>query len=288
MSYEDRIREALPHLSPSLRRLAEFLLDSYIEASFLTATELAHALDLDPATVVRFSQRIGYPGYPELQREIRERVQRQLLHTPQPEDGSLAAAADAALQGAVQHLDMVRRGFPVEQAERLLKLLEQSERIWVVADGAARPSAESLTLGLEQAGCAVHLVGSHPWDLSRALAIAEPKHLFLCVACDDESPFAARALAAAREAGIPTAAILAAPSLAAGREAEIVLAMHASPEPALAQLALLAASLTLVRMLARDRPDRVRAGAERAKEIVRLLQAEPERRSRSQERSQDP
>lgn len=288
MSYEDRIRAALPQLSASLRRLAGFLLDSYIEVSFLTATELAHTLDLDPATVVRFSQRIGYPGYPELQREIREKVRRQFLSSPPPNDSTPAAAADAALQEAVQHLEMVRRGFPTEQAERLLKVVEQSERTWIVADGAARPAAEALSLGLEQAGYAVHLVDSNPSALSRALAIAEPNHLLLCLAADDEPPFVARGLAAARDVGIATAAILGAPSLEAGRQADIVLAMHASREPTQAQLALFAASLTLIRMLAQGKSERLRAKAQRAKEIARLLRGEPERRARSPGRARQP
>lgn len=288
MSYEDRIREALPQLSPSLRRLAGFLLDSYVEVSFLTATELAHALDLDPATVVRFSQRIGYPGYPELQREIREKVRQRFLCPPPPDDGTPAAAAEAALQEAIQHLEMVRRGFPIEEAQRLLEQVGQSERIWIAADAAARPAAEALSLGLEQAGCVVHVVDSDPTDLSRALAVAEPNHLLLCLAADDEPPYMARGLAAARAAGMATAAILSVPSLEAGRQADIVLAMHASREPAQAQLALLAASLTLVRMLARDKPERLRAKAQRAKEIARALRAEPERCARSPGRSRNP
>ena len=63
-TYEERIREVRRGLSPSFARLADFLLDSFAEASFLTATELAHSLDLDPATVVRFAQKTGLPGIP--------------------------------------------------------------------------------------------------------------------------------------------------------------------------------------------------------------------------------
>ena len=78
-NYEERIREIRSDLSPSFEVLANFLLDSYSSASFLTATELAYSLDLDPATVVRFAQKLGYAGYPELQREIQQRVKDELL-----------------------------------------------------------------------------------------------------------------------------------------------------------------------------------------------------------------
>ena len=82
MLYEDRIRRARPDMSKSFAKLADFLLDSYVEAAFLTASELAHTLNLDAATVVRFSQFLGYSGFPELQHEIRTRVKGDLLIRP--------------------------------------------------------------------------------------------------------------------------------------------------------------------------------------------------------------
>ncbi len=82
MTYEERIRRDRPTMSKSFAKLADFLLDSYIEASFMTASELAHALNLDAATVVRFSQHLGYKGYPELLREIRDKVRQNLLVPP--------------------------------------------------------------------------------------------------------------------------------------------------------------------------------------------------------------
>ena len=72
MTYEERIREAYPHLSKSFARLADFILDSYLETAFMTATELGHAVNVDATTVVRFSQQLGYAGYPELLREIQQ------------------------------------------------------------------------------------------------------------------------------------------------------------------------------------------------------------------------
>jgi len=79
MSYEERIRQERPNMSKSFAKLADFLLDSYVEAAFMTASELAHARNVDGATVVRFSQHLGYTGFPKLQREIRQSVKNDLL-----------------------------------------------------------------------------------------------------------------------------------------------------------------------------------------------------------------
>ena len=62
--FRQRIRTAYDQFSPSYRKVADFLLDDYRTAAFLNASGVAQYLDVDPATVVRFAQRLGYPGYP--------------------------------------------------------------------------------------------------------------------------------------------------------------------------------------------------------------------------------
>jgi len=119
-TYEERIRGIRSDLSPSFQVLADFLLDSYSSASFLTATELAYSLDLDPATVVRFAQKLGYAGYPELQREIRQRVKDELLTGRTAEVNSPEQAADAALAEVERYVQLTRRSFPIGAAESLV------------------------------------------------------------------------------------------------------------------------------------------------------------------------
>src|SRR4030066_90773 len=97
MLYEDRIRRERPTMSKSFAKLADYLLDSYVEAAFMTASELAHALNLDAATVVRFSQHLGYDGFPQLQREIRDKVKDDLLIRP------LQAEEDKSVTGIDTH-----------------------------------------------------------------------------------------------------------------------------------------------------------------------------------------
>ena len=110
MTYEERIRHERSDMSKSFARLADFLLDSYIEASFMTASELAHALNLDAATVVRFSQHLGYKGYPELLREIRDKVRRDLLIRPQQAENptSIPGVVAAAMQSLIRELEQTR------------------------------------------------------------------------------------------------------------------------------------------------------------------------------------
>ncbi len=270
-SYEERIRESRPSLSPSLRRLADFLLDSSIQAAFLTATELAHTLDIDPATVVRFAQKLDYPGYPQLQREIRDKVRRELISDRRAAPDSPSAAAETALADVVRHLELVRRTFPLEAAARLLAALDETERVIVLAESAALPQARTLSTWLESGGYSVHLAGGNPADLARALAGARKGDLILAIQAVEETPFLPRALAQAQSSRIVTAALAAIPSMEITRHADILIAPHASADAALGPVSLSAMVYALVSMLAQVRPGRFKAAAERVDELTQHL-----------------
>ncbi len=255
-AYEERIRSSRAALSPSFIRLADFLLDSYTEAAFLTATELAHSLDIDPATVVRFSQKLGYQGYPELQREIRDRVRHELLVDGSAEPDSLAAAAEIALEELVKGLELTRRSFPKDEAQSLITALDKAERVILLAEGLAQAPARSLAAWLEAAGYSIHFAGGGVSELARALAGARKGDLAVAIEVVEESPVLARALASARKAGVRTAALVAAPSSAVARHTDIVLAAHPNPHPGAGQVMVEAMVFALARMLIHARPGR--------------------------------
>ncbi len=255
-TYEERIREIRSDLSPSFEVLANFLLDSYSSASFLTATELAYSLDLDPATVVRFAQKLGYAGYPELQSEIQQRVKDELLTGRPAEVNSPQQAADAALEEVERYLQLTRRSFPIEAAEALVNALDEAERVVLVAEGLGVGPARSLGAWLEGAGYTVQLGVGGLSAIARALVGGHRKDIAIAVEVEDQAPVVARALAEARRAGLRTAALVSAPSALSTNHADIVLAGYASPDPGVGQVVVEAIVYALVQLLRRNRPGR--------------------------------
>jgi len=73
-----RIRAAYADLSPSFRKIADFLLESYRDAAFLAASRVASRADVSESAVVRFAGAIGYSGYPEMLRAIQRIVKSEL------------------------------------------------------------------------------------------------------------------------------------------------------------------------------------------------------------------
>ena len=59
-------------LSKSHRRIAEYILQHYDKAVFMTAAKLGEMVNVSESTVVRFAVALGYEGYPELQQALQE------------------------------------------------------------------------------------------------------------------------------------------------------------------------------------------------------------------------
>ena len=74
------IQARFDECSRSQKDVAQYIVDHLDEAAFQTAEELARRANTSSSTVVRFSQALGFEGFPELQAAAREeyrRVQRQ-------------------------------------------------------------------------------------------------------------------------------------------------------------------------------------------------------------------
>ncbi len=264
-SYEERIRKERPNMSKSFAKLADFLLDSYVEASFMTASELAHELNLDAATVVRFSQHLGYSGYPKLQREIRDRVKSDLLIRPEQakDPNSVPGIVASTMQELIHALEQIRISLDTEAVSRLVEMIGQARRIVILAEAPAQPAAYNLVYFLEQGGFSVYIARSGVVDLARTVHTATAQDLLLAVDVGGSSPSIARTLAEAQEKGIPTAAIVGAASIPSARAADTVLEAEANPSLGVGIVAIEAIIYALVQALRRRFADRF-AGADQA------------------------
>lgn len=231
MSYEERIRSVRADMSKSFAKLADFLLDSYVKAAFMTASELAHELDLDAATVVRFAQHMGYEGFPSLQREIRERVMVDLLVHPEQakEAESLPGVVFSAMEKLSTAIAQTRISLDTNEVAKLVEYIGKARRIVVLAENPAQAAAYNLVHFLEQGGFPIYIARSGVADLARTIHTSTSNDLLLALEVSGESPYIASTLEIARQRNIHTAAILGAASLASARAAEVVLAARAQP-----------------------------------------------------------
>src|SRR3984957_19828125 len=82
------IRARFDDFSRSQKDVAQYIVDHLDEAAFQTAEELARRANTSSSTVVRFSQALGFEGFPELQQAARDEYRRR-----PPGTGEVALAA---------------------------------------------------------------------------------------------------------------------------------------------------------------------------------------------------
>jgi DNA-binding MurR/RpiR family transcriptional regulator len=70
------IRARFDDFSRSQKDVAQYIVDHLDEAAFQTAEELARRANTSSSTVVRFSQALGFEGFPELQQAARDEYRR--------------------------------------------------------------------------------------------------------------------------------------------------------------------------------------------------------------------
>src|SRR3984957_5691437 len=85
------IRARFDEFSRSQKDVAQYIVRHLAEAAFQTAEELARRASTSSSTVVRFSQALGFEGFPELQQAARDEYRRR------PPGGGNGASATTPL-----------------------------------------------------------------------------------------------------------------------------------------------------------------------------------------------
>jgi DNA-binding MurR/RpiR family transcriptional regulator len=137
--FRDRIKESYESLTPSFKDLADFILSHELEVAFMTATELAQTLEVDAATVVRFSQALGYSGYRELSHEIQRIVKEDLtaVYASFSEVETPVEQLQAVLENERHNLETAISQV-TDKASEILAMLAEAGKVWVVSDGMGR------------------------------------------------------------------------------------------------------------------------------------------------------
>ena len=76
MSYDilSVLEEKKSTFSKGQKRIANYIIEAYDKAAFMTANRLGKTVGVSESTVVRFAVDLGFDGYPSMQKAMREMV----------------------------------------------------------------------------------------------------------------------------------------------------------------------------------------------------------------------
>jgi DNA-binding MurR/RpiR family transcriptional regulator len=169
MPIQEFIAKVNDKLTPTERRIAETVLTDPTQLAFGTVTELAQRAGTSNPSVVRFAHKLGFEGYSDLQRSIREGLSNQLnnpSHRIRQQESSLAPTR-AGVDDAV---DRVFELAETRQFKDLAQPIAKADQVWILTGETSKAGAMVLQSGLSMLRSGVHLVGEHSTgrDLSSA------------------------------------------------------------------------------------------------------------------------
>ncbi len=222
--FRDRIRDSYERLSPGFRRLADFIVNNTLDAAFLTATELARRVEVDPATVVRFAQDLGYTGYRELSQEIKRHVHDRITTNGELTDhpttrGQRLAAQLEGLRQQLQQLTMV----DFDRLGEIATVIDEASAIWVVAEGSLALLAQAFAQSLQDAGLSVTAFRPDLLETAMRLSHMNPGDALLTLGSEGTQIDIGHLTHLAREKGVHTLSISSNGLQLAAQEAELAL-----------------------------------------------------------------
>lgn len=164
----DRLNQSGKRLSKGHRRIAQYIVEHYDKAVFMTASRLGESVGVSESTVVRFAAALGYEGYPQLQRSLQELVSHRLTANQRFEMSTEIDPHDAlniVMKSDMQNLRGTLETMDSAAFEDVVQRLLNAKAIYVMGLRSAAPLAQFMGYYLNYIFDDVHLISSGATDV---------------------------------------------------------------------------------------------------------------------------
>jgi len=213
---KEALGRAYPDLPKQLQRIARFALDKPDELALGTVAVIAASADVQPSSVIRFANALGFGGFSEMQQvfrghlierssSYRERID-QLRRTSRakPEGGGVL---HQFVGDAVAELGQLEENVHAADIAAATELICGAARVHVLAQRRAFPVACYLAYALGQLELRTHLLDGMGGMLAESLRSIAPDDLLIVASFQNYSRDVIEAAAAAHDRGVAVVAL---------------------------------------------------------------------------------
>jgi DNA-binding MurR/RpiR family transcriptional regulator len=202
--------------SRSQKDVAQYIVDHLDEAAFQTAEELARRASTSSSTVVRFSQALGFEGFPELQQAAREEYRRQAGAGNSRAGAQVAAAPlfsldqteyEAALATDHVNVEETARKLSRREMEAAVEAISTAERVLIAGTDQMAFFASYLRHLLMLLDIRAEVVASPSQEALGRLSRIDEMTLVIGLSAGRPHPLIARTMKLARHRRAPTLAL---------------------------------------------------------------------------------
>ncbi|MDQ6434343.1 MurR/RpiR family transcriptional regulator [Mesorhizobium sp. LHD-90] len=205
-------RQSLPK---RIAQVAAYALDNPDEIAFGTAASIATSAGVQPSTLIRFAQHLGFAGFTSLQSVFRERLRERNSSYEERLSGLRADGGDGGsrkilegfLTASENSLATMARTLDEEVLNRAIAMLAQAETIYILARRRSYPVASYIAYALGKLKVRSQIVESPSGLNPEVISFATAGDAALAISF---SPYAPGTIEEARvlsEQGVPMVAI---------------------------------------------------------------------------------
>ena len=206
----DRLNQSGKRLSKGHRKIAQYIVEHYDKAVFMTASRLGESVGVSESTVVRFASAMGYEGYPQLQRSLQELVSHRLtanqrfeMSTEMDPHDALSIVLKSDMQNLRATLEQMDNGVFDDVVKRLLS----ARAIYVMGLRSAAPLAQFMGYYLNYIFDEVHLVSSGATDVFEEISKVREEDVLVGISFPRYSSRTLEAMRFAKRCGAQVVAI---------------------------------------------------------------------------------
>ncbi|HHW56639.1 MAG TPA: MurR/RpiR family transcriptional regulator [Clostridia bacterium] len=142
-----RIQDNYTKLSKSQKIIAEYIINHYDKAAFMTAAKLGASINISESTVVRFANTLGYNGYPELQNALQELIKNKLTTVQRlemTEETDEISILNNVLKADIENIRETLNEINKEDFKKVVSDILNAEKIYIVGSRSSIVIAEYL------------------------------------------------------------------------------------------------------------------------------------------------
>jgi DNA-binding MurR/RpiR family transcriptional regulator len=210
------IIERAADMPKRLTQVATYAVENPDEVAFGTVASIALSADVQPSTLVRFAQALGYQGFSDLQDVFRSRLRDRVLNYDErleqlrghARDGSKASLLlDGFSDAAARSLSALKEKIDPQQLEQAVKMLATAETIYLVGLRRSFPITSYMSYAFGKLGVKNMLIDAVGGLAAEDISFATPQDRILAISF---TPYASETISLAQRAaarGVPIVAI---------------------------------------------------------------------------------
>jgi DNA-binding MurR/RpiR family transcriptional regulator len=205
--------ETLPR---RLQQVARYVLDHPDEMALGTVAEVARSAEVQPSTMVRFAQTLGYGGFSELQQVFRTRLRDrwpdyderlQSLRDAAMAEGGAATLLNGFVEASITSLSRLRETVSAADLEQAAEVLAKAQTLYLLGQRRAFAIASYMSYALGKLGLRAVLLDNAGGMLAEQSNLVRPGDALVVISFTPYTPSTVEATTSVARRDVPVVAI---------------------------------------------------------------------------------